>query len=105
MGTSVGFFLTLITVKLICSFLISILIPIHLLAEDFITRRFHRDLVLKTRKKADVPVYAEGTESSGIGRRFPKQEVTGLKNSQIIYIFLHFKPTMIGETLLYRRVN
>ncbi len=40
-------FLSLITVKLICSFLISILIPIQLLAKGFITRRFHRDLGLK----------------------------------------------------------
>ncbi len=41
-------------------------------------------------KKADVPVYAEGTESSGIGRRFPKQEVTGLKFTNDIY-FLAFQ--------------
>jgi hypothetical protein len=79
-------FLSLITVKLICSFLISILIPIQLLAKGFITRRFHRDLGLKMWKKADVPVYAEGTESSGIGRCFPKQEVTGLKFTNYIYL-------------------
>ncbi len=60
-------------------------------AKDFINKTISQRLRSKNMKKAaDVPVYAEGTESSGIGWRFPKQEVTGLKITNYIY-FLAFQ--------------
>jgi hypothetical protein len=55
-------------------------------SQGFYNKTISQTLWSKNVKKADVPVYAEGTKSSGIGRSFPKQEVTSLKFTNYIYL-------------------